>query len=159
MLGGNSSNFVRICKNGTYYFPASSHYGENYNGGVQCDRCFKANLKASIGYKDSDLCIECVSKVLQLIETVNPHYKPGVPEPVVPKDPAGWQDVTLMIQSQFTPLDQGKLTYMMQDIYDMPKTKMMQKKYRTNMKQDIYNANFLTRMRQNSFDKKGKKDE
>jgi len=159
MLGGNNSSFVKICKNGTYYFPASSHYGDNYNGGVQCDRCFKANLKASIGYKDSDLCIECVSKVLQLIETINPHYKPGVPEPVAPRDPTGWQDVTLMLQSQFTPIDQGNLTFMLQDMYDAPRTKMKQKKYTTNMKQDMYNSKCLTRMLQNSFNKKNKKGE
>lgn len=51
----------KICKNGTYYNPASSHYGTQSN--VMCDKCYEDNLKSSIGWESYDLCLTCVDEI------------------------------------------------------------------------------------------------
>lgn len=50
---------LNICKHGTYYNPANKHY--NNNSKVVCDRCFKNNLDACIGWQSYDLCLLCVN--------------------------------------------------------------------------------------------------
>jgi hypothetical protein len=53
--------FADICKYGTYYNPAWSHYGGKCN--VICDRCNKRHLDVCIGWNNKDLCWSCVQIV------------------------------------------------------------------------------------------------
>lgn len=53
--------FKQICQHGTYYNPASRHYGGH--GTVVCDRCSKQNLNVCIGYNNHDLCLPCVQEI------------------------------------------------------------------------------------------------
>ena len=62
--------FADIIRFGTYFYPADRHY---YSGCiVQCDRCNRTNLRASIGYRDVDLCLACASQVESRMLPVNP---------------------------------------------------------------------------------------
>jgi hypothetical protein len=72
-------DFVKVYKYGTFYNPAQTHYitekktvivDDEYLdeildeiGPVGCDRCNKIDLKCCIGYKDIDLCLECVNDI------------------------------------------------------------------------------------------------
>ena len=61
-----------ICKNGTYYYPATSHYtlmGLDCNG-VVCDRCKRDSLEVCIGRGDSDLCLKCVQDIANMIKEI-----------------------------------------------------------------------------------------
>ena len=49
-------NWQKICIDGVYYFPASSH---NNNLAVHCCKCNQQNISASIGYLNDDLCLRC----------------------------------------------------------------------------------------------------
>jgi hypothetical protein len=49
-------------KFGTYYNPASRHYGSNASN-VICDNCRKENLKACIGWENCDLCMQCIDRL------------------------------------------------------------------------------------------------
>jgi hypothetical protein len=64
MLGQsmNTGKIIEIIENGTYYYPAKKHYNQN----VVCDRCFKKDLDACIGYKKYDLCLNCVNDLIQI---------------------------------------------------------------------------------------------
>ena len=57
----NANTMLDIYKLGTYYNPASTHYGEGKS--VICDRCAKCNLTACIGYLNYDLCLSCADVV------------------------------------------------------------------------------------------------
>ena len=46
---------------GTYFNPASRHYGGTAI--VVCDRCSKSNLDICIGFKEKDLCLQCVQEI------------------------------------------------------------------------------------------------
>ncbi len=78
----NYETMKNICKNGTYYFPASKHYG-NPDANVVCDKCYKNKLNVSIGYGNYDLCLLCVDEITNPIKLDKINYK------------------TYMMQSQF----------------------------------------------------------
>lgn len=71
------ATFVSVYRNGVYYNPANSHYGNNMST-VNCDRCRKSNLKVCIGYKDLDLCMTCVDVLSSKDSYVFP-TKPIIP--------------------------------------------------------------------------------
>ena len=53
--------YNNIHKRGKYYNPANSHY--NNDNGVECNRCKKTQLQTCIGWKEYDLCLDCVSSI------------------------------------------------------------------------------------------------
>lgn len=112
-----------IVKKGTYYYPATAHYGKDAYS-IVCDRCQRRDLKCCIGYKDSDLCMECV----QTVADINSEPEPE-PEPR-PKR-------TKMRQRQYR-LPPGAMTLMQQSIFE------------SRMQQDA-EIKSLTRMRQCQF--------
>lgn len=57
--------FQNVCKNGSYYNPAWSHYGRMTN--VKCDKCGNTNLRVCIGWKKYDMCLECVDLMVDLM--------------------------------------------------------------------------------------------
>jgi hypothetical protein len=56
-------------KFGTYYNPATRHYGSS--GNVICDNCRRENLKACIGWNDCDLCMQCIDKLNNDLAGIN----------------------------------------------------------------------------------------
>ena len=60
-IGSSRHSYSRIAENGTYYFPAWKHYNRVAN--VICDRCYKNDLKACIGYGEQDLCLQCADQI------------------------------------------------------------------------------------------------
>lgn len=74
--------YKQIYKYGTYYNPASKHYGSNAS--VVCDRCHKSDLDICIGYESHDLCMPC-------IQEINSKYKQPVYQEIAPfgYDPSG----------------------------------------------------------------------
>lgn len=139
-----------IFKNGTYYNPATKHY--DFQGIVNCDRCHRKNISVCIGYKDSDLCMRCVSYIEEKIaeEKINNSIRPlseGRYE-----DPS---TMTLMMSSDYA----DKLTFMRSSDYGsydpMMQTRMMSSDYgsypkvTTNMKNHSYN--FKTKMMERDY--------
>lgn len=65
----NDSRFKNVVEFGTWYFPASQHYGRSTDTHgltrVHCDRCKAKNIVASLGYEQLDLCMGCVQMVVQ----------------------------------------------------------------------------------------------
>jgi len=59
--------FENIVANGEYWYPAKKHYRGLCS--VSCDRCHKNDILVSIGYKDKDLCLDCVNFIIQRIDT------------------------------------------------------------------------------------------
>lgn len=57
------SEIKSVLKYGKFYYPATSHYNKIIIK-VYCDRCYKSNLKASIGFEKKDLCLECVNEII-----------------------------------------------------------------------------------------------
>lgn len=57
----NQELYQQVCLHGIYYNPASKHYG--LIGTVNCDRCYKSNLDVCIGYKEADLCLQCIQEL------------------------------------------------------------------------------------------------
>jgi len=49
-----------ILNRGTFYYPASAHYGGAVV--VSCDLCRRSNLTACIGFDKYDLCLTCVER-------------------------------------------------------------------------------------------------
>jgi hypothetical protein len=60
--------FIDIYRFGTCYNPASDHYEGNNE--VYCDRCNK-DIDISIGYLESDLCINCAHDVGEFLKNQN----------------------------------------------------------------------------------------
>lgn len=56
--------YYQLIDNGTYYYPAWKHY--NRKTKVFCDRCYRQNLRACIGYAHYDLCLLCVDELTRL---------------------------------------------------------------------------------------------
>ena len=56
--------YYQLLDHGTYYFPAWKHYNRKTN--VFCDRCYRQNLRACIGYAQYDLCLLCVDELTRL---------------------------------------------------------------------------------------------
>lgn len=92
-------DIITTFKNGIYYNPASKHYsgmfGSTDNINVVCDRCGRTHLKVSIRYKNTDLCMGCVSELdsrlsnnIKPIQIKKPVPKPYEPYPYIdPHDP------------------------------------------------------------------------
>ena len=53
--------YFDVYKFGTYYNPASLHYGEPCE--VGCDRCNKEDIAVCIGWGDHDLCLNCIAQI------------------------------------------------------------------------------------------------
>lgn len=109
-----------ILKQGRYYFPANKHY--NFQGTVNCDRCYKQNIVASIGYLDYDLCLDCARNCEEVLER---ERSVGPPPEIM----------TLMMQDRYRPM-----TRMLQRQY-RPRTKMIQRKFRKPYADDDDNFN------------------
>lgn len=58
----NKETMLQIYSNGTYYSPATKHYGDD-SINVVCDRCFKNNLDVCVGWLTHDLCLQCVTEI------------------------------------------------------------------------------------------------
>lgn len=58
-----TSNLMEnICQYGTYYNPATKHYGGAANN-VVCDKCHRNNLSVCVGWQTFDLCLKCVQDI------------------------------------------------------------------------------------------------
>jgi hypothetical protein len=55
-----------VRKKGIYYNPANKHY--DGKGSVSCDKCKKDDLTMCIGWKDNDLCLDCVNGIKKVIK-------------------------------------------------------------------------------------------
>lgn len=60
MITFRDQQYMNIVKHGTYYNPASKHYG-SVTTNVVCDRCQRTNLSVCIGWQQSDLCMRCMN--------------------------------------------------------------------------------------------------
>ena len=111
----------KIMKSGTFYYPAYMHYKDTPVN-VVCDFCNKSNLTCSVGFRDSDLCLECV----EMIADNNIQNEPGTLTKLVYKPDIAcktnmMQDsaiaITQMKQSSVRKIksEQFPLTYMKQD--------------------------------------------
>ncbi len=121
-------NFEEIVLNGKFYFPAFTHYGGNPMLNVTCDRCHRNQLKACIGYKENDLCMDCVEIISSKMNF----------------------DMNQLIPYKFKPpkiFPEEYLTRMASDIYINPNKSL------TRMESDIYiTPKFpMTLMQQNLF--------
>lgn len=58
------TGYYKLIDHGTYYYPAWKHY--NRKTKVFCDRCYRQNLRAAIGYAQYDLCLLCVDELTRL---------------------------------------------------------------------------------------------
>ena len=97
----------KIMKSGTFYYPAYMHY-RDVPVNVVCDFCNKSNLVCSVGFRDSDLCLECV----EMIADDNIQDEPGTLAKLVYKPDISYQ--TRMKQSSVRKT-KFPLTNMMQD--------------------------------------------
>ncbi len=121
--------YNKIIKNGKFYCPATSHYNNSNN--IQCDRCYKNNLKTCIGYEEYDLCLECVDKITNINEIES--------------------NLTYMEQNIFNIKPINRLTRMEQNIFKIyDKPKYIEDQHLTLMEQKIYNTP-LTKMKQDLF--------
>ncbi|ARF11260.1 hypothetical protein Klosneuvirus_1_117 [Klosneuvirus KNV1] len=81
---------INILKNGTYYYPATKHYGINSTN-VICDRCKRTNLDVCIGLDTYDLCLSCIQDISKLHSQIIVEPSPVFHGPIM----------TMMIQEQF----------------------------------------------------------
>lgn len=96
--------YLNIYNYGTYYNPAWKHYNRS-NAIVNCDRCYRSGIPVSVGWKEYDLCMNCV----HIMESMAP--KPQMTltrmtqELFYPriKDNEQYQATTNMMQRQFKP--------------------------------------------------------
>ena len=115
-----NDTLINVYKYGQYYNPAYTHY-KNPSACVSCDRCFKSNLKVSIGYRENDLCLKCAYIMSKSIgEQSNNNVLSCAPKPHVAtrmkQDMYKPQITTNMMQDIYKP--QNKIaTFMMQDMY------------------------------------------
>ena len=113
----DKETMIKVYKFGTYYNPASNHYGSVAN--VACDRCYKNNLDISIGWQTYDLCLVCTNEINNELKSKS-HYHP-VPQTIQAKphyQPSVY--TTNMMQRQFknqnnSSDDSKYLTFMMQE--------------------------------------------
>jgi len=91
----DKETMIKVYKFGSYYNPASNHYGSTAN--VVCDRCYKNNLDISIGWQTYDLCLVCTNEINNELKSKS-HY-----QPITPAKPIYQPSVytTNMMQNQF----------------------------------------------------------
>jgi hypothetical protein len=56
--------YYDIYKKGYYYADTKTRY---IDSPTTCDRCLKENLISCIGWKDHDLCMQCIAFIDELI--------------------------------------------------------------------------------------------
>lgn len=66
----SDSEALDIVLNGTFYCPAWKHHNNQITI-VYCDYCHKSQLLSSIGYKQMDLCLQCVEMITRYIADNN----------------------------------------------------------------------------------------
>ena len=84
----SEEKILLIARTGEYFFPASAAYPHMPEAVVNCDRCYKANLKACIHLGDRDLCLSCTEEVVNISDTIlRPRHleTPRVPETRIPQ--------------------------------------------------------------------------
>jgi hypothetical protein len=117
----DSATIMNVYNYGTYYNPASKHYGGDHMT-VNCDRCSRTNLKTCIGWQKFDLCNACISD----IEKTVPRFSDLKPGSYIPFFPEG-EIKTLMMQPQF---DTTTITKMSQSQFDTTsRTRMSQSQF------------------------------
>lgn len=103
---------INVARFGTYYNPASKHYGRD--GNVTCDKCHAKSLTACIGYADKDLCLPCTS-------ILNASY----PCKAIKRGQFG-EIRTLMQSNTFDVIERGQFgeirTYMQSNTFDVAKS-------------------------------------
>src|SRR5271166_372425 len=57
-----------IIATGKNYNPAYTHYGDDCNQIIKCDRCCATGLKECFGSGTYDLCLECLYQVQQMVD-------------------------------------------------------------------------------------------
>lgn len=112
----NPINFENIVRHGKYYNPAHTHYGRKTN--VVCDRCGRTNLDICIGYKDYDLCFNCVDIVNSIMKTNKKKKKEN-----------DFKYMTLMMDSKFFET-KNSITRMADDLYMVDKSKFENDRFR-----------------------------
>lgn len=119
----NDAIMKKIYTYGTYYNPASSHYGNDPTGSrsanrsVMCDRCYRKNLNICIGYDRFDLCLSCVETVANNIKLSERDFKKERgPVPTYQFDPIPGV-MSFMEQSQFKP-STNVMSYMEQNQFN-----------------------------------------
>jgi len=58
--------FLDIYKYGIYYHPANRHYNAEVE--VGCDKCMRTNISSCVGYKDYDLCLDCMADIDEMYD-------------------------------------------------------------------------------------------
>lgn len=108
-------NVENIILNGKIYCPAYTHYGSNPLMNIKCDKCFRNQLKVSVGYQDYDLCMNCVEHIAskmnyKINDIIGNNYKKN---PIIfPTD-----HLTRMASTIYFPSNKYPLTLMVQDMY------------------------------------------
>ena len=103
-----------VYKYGTYYNPASRHYGDNLATNVSCDRCHRSHLDVCIGWQTFDLCLQCMTEINRMMNRVTDcGWTKKMPSGSL-LDQGQGQLLTRMIQSQFSP-NEEIATFMEQD--------------------------------------------
>ncbi len=77
-------SFVQIAQNGTYYYPAYTHYTLSIDKprSVRCDKCNRTQLRACIGYGEYDLCLPCCDQIVSSCM-----FPVAIPQPTGPIGP------------------------------------------------------------------------
>lgn len=123
----NDNDYLDVIKNGKLYYPASSHY--DMITPVQCNRCYRNDLKICIGYLDNDLCLECCEKIVNKDGFKNKDKIPKylISNSHIPKAIKYEPIVTAMVQDIFNTSIyknirlQPYVTRMCQDIFNIDK--------------------------------------
>lgn len=131
-LSLTSTTLEDVVLNGKYYNPAYSHYG--YKTNVVCDRCKRTNLDICIGYKDQDLCFNCVDIINSLMTNKI------VTNKIVKEDSPYY--VTKMLDNKFSKGKANNPNYI---------TLMLDDKF---SKGKVDNPNYVTRMVDNAYGNK-----
>lgn len=116
----NKDVMLQIYKLGSYYNPATNHYG--YEANVTCDRCFKSHLSICIGWQTYDLCLPCVNEINKEIN--KEVKKKSTPVCKTNMEQSQFKTIkTMMLQSQYNLKngekddDNSYKTYMLQNIF------------------------------------------
>ncbi len=109
----NVALYTAILERGTFYFPAGAHYS-NPDAKVICDRCKRSGIPACIGFERNDLCLPCAEVVALRTTPAAGSDRIHVLRPLRNPSP----DIV-------TPV----MTLMVQDIFDLPRTRMAHDMY------------------------------
>ena len=63
-----TTSCLKTLKKGKFYYPSSLHYNKQPNEvNIICNRCQRQGLSCCIGYKNSDLCMNCAETIIFVI--------------------------------------------------------------------------------------------